>query len=150
VVQSGIKWFNDMLIGEYQHALDPKGRVILPSRFRGDLGEAYIITKGLDRCISVYGREEWYTIEEKIKALPNAKSRSLKRFLFASASEAVPDKNGRILIPPNLREYAGISRELVITGALTCVEIWDKEKWDKICSELTPETVAGAMDELGF
>lgn len=137
-------------IGEFQHSLDSKGRIILPSKFRDDLGEKFVITKGLDVCLSIYHLEEWKKIEEKIKELPNAKSRNLKRFLFSSAAEMIPDKQGRINIPQNLREYAGLKKEIITIGASSNIEIWDKERWESICSELTPEMVAEAMDELGF
>lgn len=139
-----------VFIGEYHHSLDPKGRIILPAKFREELGEVYIITKGLDNCLAVYSMGEWLKIEEKLKSLPSAKSRNLKRFLFSSAAEVSPDKSGRTLIPPALREYAGLEKEIAVIGALSCIEIWNKGKWDKTCSDITPESVAEAMDELGF
>lgn len=139
-----------MFIGEYFHTADPKGRVIFPAKIREELGERFYITKGLDNCLAVYKEEEWAKIQEKILTLPNAKSRNLKRFLFSSAAEVRADKQSRVLIPQNLREYAGLERDIVIIGASSNVEIWDKERWESVCTELTPDMIAEAMDELDF
>lgn len=139
-----------MLIGEFQHSLDAKGRVIFPAKLREGLGSRFIITKGLDECLFVYSKEEWKSLEDRIRTLPISKSRTLQRFLFAGAADVEPDKQGRVLIPANLREYAELSRDVVVVGASTRAEIWDKAKWEKNCEELTPEMVASAMDELGF
>ncbi len=139
-----------MLIGEYQHNIDPKGRIITPSKFREDLGESFIVTKGLDNCLFVYSKKEWIVLEDKIRALPLSKSRDLQRFFFSGASEAIPDKMGRILIPNNLREYAGLTKDVVIIGASVRCEIWDKEKWDERSMSVTSESVEEAMCELGF
>ncbi len=139
-----------MLLGEYQHSLDAKGRVNFPARLREDLGERFIVTKGLDGCLFVYSYEEWKALENKIRALPLSKSRGLQRFFFAGAVELEPDKQGRILIPANLREYAGIEKDVMIIGASTRAEIWDLASWNASCEELTSDSVAQAMDELGF
>lgn len=139
-----------MYIGEYFHNIDAKGRVILPAKFRELLGEQMIITKGLDGCLAGYHMDEWKILEDKIKRLPNAKSRNLKRFLFSSASHASIDKQGRILIPPNLRKYAGLEKEIMVIGTSSNIEIWDKQKWADLCDELTPESVEEAMNELEF
>ena len=106
-----------MLIGEYQHTLDPKGRVNFPARLRESLGSTFIITKGLDNCLYVYSMEEWKVLEDKIRALPMSKSRNLQRFFFAGAAEAEPDKQGRVLIPAHLREYAGLTKDVTVIGA---------------------------------
>src|SRR5690554_3808910 len=113
-----------MLIGEFQHNIDPKGRISIPSRFRVDLGERFIVTKGLDNCLFVYSLDEWGRLEEKIKALPLARSRDLQRFFFSGACEVETDKQGRILIPNNLRTYAGLERDAMIIGASVRAEIW--------------------------
>lgn len=139
-----------MLIGEYSHSLDAKGRLNFPSRMREHLGENFIITKGLDNCLFVYATDEWARLEEKITALPMSKARTLQRFLFSGACEAELDKQGRIIIPQSLREYAGLVKDVMIIGASTRAEIWDKEKWRASCDELTPQMVEQAMDELGF
>lgn len=139
-----------MLIGEYQHNLDPKGRVFIPAHFREELGEHFIVTKGLDNCLFVYSAKEWELLEEKIRALPLSKARSLQRFFFAGAADLTADKQGRMLIPQNLREYASLTKDVMIIGASNRVEIWDKQRWDDMCASITPESVAEAMDELGF
>ncbi|MGQ9779756.1 MAG: division/cell wall cluster transcriptional repressor MraZ [Bacillota bacterium] len=120
-----------MFMGEFQHALDEKGRLTIPAKFREELGEGFIITRGLDRCLFVYPRTEWTAIQEKIKALPMEKPevRGFVRLLSAGAVEAEVDKQGRVGLPPHLREYAGIEREVVVIGAITRVEIWSAAEW---------------------
>jgi MraZ protein len=139
-----------MLIGEYQHNIDAKGRIIMPSRFREDLGDGFILTKGLDNCLFVYPKEEGAVLVERIKALPLSKSRDLQRFLFAGAAEVEPDKQGRIVIPANLREYAGLDRDITVIGATPRAEIWDSLRWKERVAGLTAGTIAEAMSELGF
>ncbi len=120
-----------MFIGEYHHTLDPKGRLILPARFRAHLGERCITTRGLDRCLFVFPLEEWRGLEEKLRGLPltRPEARAFARFFFSGAVECELDSQGRILIPPALREYAGIDREVVVIGVATRMEIWSKEAW---------------------
>lgn len=139
-----------MLIGEYAHTLDAKGRVNVPSKMRDHLGEHFILTKGLDGCLFVYAMEEWACLEDKIKALPMSKARTLQRFLFSGAVDVELDKQGRIVIPTNLRDYAGLTKDIMIIGASTRAEIWDKDQWQQSCDNLTPEMVEQAMEELGF
>lgn len=139
-----------MLIGEYQHNIDPKGRVFMPAHFRETLGEHFIVTKGLDDCLFVYSLTEWQGVEEKIRSLPLSKARNLQRFFFAGAADVSADKQGRVLLPQNLRDYAGIVKDVMVIGASNRVEIWDKDKWDANCSSITPQSIAEAMDELGF
>jgi len=139
-----------LLIGEYNHSLDVKGRVNFPSKLREDLGERFILTKGLDGCLFVYSMPEWAILEEKIKSMPLSKARTFQRFLFASAIEVTVDKQGRIVIPSNLREYAGLDKDVVIIGASVRAEIWDQKKWEESCRQLTPEMIEETMDELGF
>lgn len=139
-----------MLIGEYQHNIDEKGRVFIPARFREALGLRFILTKGLDNCLYVYSLEEWKALEEKIRSRPMAKSRNLQRFLFAGAVDVEADKQGRVVVPPHLRAYAALTREAVIIGASNHAEIWDAAAWRKICGEIDSDTIAAEMDELGF
>ncbi len=139
-----------MLIGEYQHNIDPKGRVIVPSRFREDLGEHFYLTKGLDGCLFVLSPEGWRKLQEKVSAMPVSKARGLQRFFFSGAADAEPDKQGRILIPQNLRAYASLERDVTFIGASSRAEIWDTAKWNAFNSTLTQETIAEAMDELDF
>jgi len=139
-----------MLIGEYAHSRDVKGRVNFPAKLREGLGAEFIITKGLDNCLFVYSKEEWLVLEDKIRTLPMSKSRTLQRFLFAGAVDVEPDKQGRVLIPANLREYAGLDKDIMIIGASVRAEIWDKKRWEDSLSGLTAEMMAQAMDDLGF
>lgn len=139
-----------MLIGEYSHSLDVKGRVNFPARLREDLGRSFVITKGLDNCLFVYSLDEWEQLALKIKALPMSKARNLQRFLFAGACEVEPDKQGRVVIPANLREYAGIDKDVMIIGASNRAEIWSRDRWTDSTAEMDADSVAAAMDELGF
>ena len=109
-----------------------------------------MLTKGLDNCLFCYSMEEWARLEEKINSLPLSKSRGMQRFFFAGAVEAEPDKQGRILIPQNLRDYAHLDKDIMVIGASNRAEIWDKQAYEQSCAELTPDMVAQAMDELGF
>ncbi|MDI3538168.1 MAG: transcriptional regulator MraZ [Bacillota bacterium] len=121
-----------MFMGEYRHALDGKGRLFIPARLREELGERFIMTRGLDRCLFVYPLAEWATLERKLKELPFTRSdaRAFVRFFFAGATECSLDNQGRVLIPANLRSYAGIERDAVIIGVSTRLEIWSQEEWD--------------------
>ena len=143
-----------MLIGEYEHSLDAKGRLILPAKIRETLGEKFIMTKGLDGCLFGFSQEEWSNFEEKLKTLPltNKNARDFVRFFLSGAVEAEVDKQGRFLIPSNLREYASLSKETVITGVGTRIEIWDKEKWTKYTSDenLLADQIAENMANLGM
>lgn len=140
-----------MLIGEYRHSLDAKGRVNFPAKIREELGESFIVCKGLgDTCLYVYSLQEWEILEQKIKNLPISKARILQRFLFSGAVKAVPDKQGRIVIPSNLRQYAQIESEIVVAGASTRAEIWNAEIWDENAKLVTPELLEETMLELDF
>lgn len=142
-----------MFIGEYQHALDSKNRMIVPSKIREELGNKFVITKGLDGCLYAYPLVEWKNLEEKMKTLPltNKDARSFVRFFFAGACEIEMDKQGRGLIPQNLKEYAGIEKEIVSIGVLSRVEIWNKEKWQEYNdSNIDFESIAEKMSDLGI
>jgi len=123
----------NLFYGEYQHTLDQKGRAIIPSKFREGLGPQFILTKGLDSCLFAYSLSEWLRIEEKLKALPftDKDVRSFVRFFFSGASECELDKQGRILVPVNLREYAHLEKDIYILGVSSRVEIWNKLKWEE-------------------
>lgn len=122
-----------MFIGEYQHAIDSKNRMIIPSKFREELGSTFVLTKGLDGCLYAYTMLEWRNIEEKLKKLPltSKDARAFTRFFFSGANEIEIDKQGRALIPQNLLEYAGVEKEIVSIGVSTRIEIWSKNKWDE-------------------
>lgn len=137
-----------MLIGEYQHNIDLKGRVAVPARFRDDLGALFYITKGLDNCLFVLPQDEWSRLVDKIKTMPISKARGLQRFFFSGAAEVVPDKQGRILIPQQLREYAELDKEVTFIGTSSRVEIWNSKKWAEFNSVLTQDSIAEAMDML--
>ncbi len=122
-----------MFMGEYQHALDGKGRLFIPARFREGLGEKFVLTKGLDGCLFAYPTGEWASLEQKMRALPFTRSdvRAFVRFFFAGACECEVDRQGRILIPANLRRHAALEKEAVIIGVSSRVEIWALEQWEK-------------------
>ena len=143
-----------MLIGEYEHSLDDKGRVIMPVKLRADIGERFIITKGLDGCLFVFSQLEWSNFERKLKELPltNKNARDFDRFFLSGAIECELDKQGRFLIANNLREYANITKEVVIIGVGTRLEIWNKEKWKNYNSDenISPDDIAENMTMLGI
>ncbi|MFZ3102327.1 MAG: division/cell wall cluster transcriptional repressor MraZ [Desulfitobacteriaceae bacterium] len=120
-----------MFMGEYLHTIDGKGRVIIPAKFRVPLGERFIATKGLDHCLFVYPMSEWTTLEQKLRTLPFTQQdvRAFVRFFFSGATECEVDKQGRILLPANLREYAQLVKDLVLVGVSTRVEIWSQALW---------------------
>ena len=142
-----------MLIGEYEHSLDVKGRLILPAKIREDMGDKFIVTKGLDGCLFGFSQNEWTNFEEKLKTLPltNKNARDFVRFFLSGATECEIDKQGRFLIPINLRESANLQKEVVIIGVGTRIEIWDKEKWNSYNDEnISVEDIAENMTMLGI
>ena len=141
-----------MFMGEYNHTIDAKGRLIVPSKFREQLGNEFVITKGLDGCLFVYSNEEWQNIENSFrdKPLTSKDARKFMRFFFAGACSCEVDKQGRILIPTNLREYAGIEKDVVSVGVLSRVEIWSKEKWDAVSMDENMDDITAAMEGLGL
>lgn len=145
---------NSMLMGEFQHTLDEKGRLTMPSRFREKLGETFIVTRGLDNCLFVYPLSEWQALENKLKSLPmtQANARSFVRFLFSGATDCSLDRQGRILIPPNLREHARLERDAVVIGVSNRVEIWSKQEWERYAEEAEKsfETIAEQLADLDF
>ncbi len=143
-----------MLIGEYEHSLDAKGRLIMPAKIREDIGEKFIVTKGLDGCLFGFSQNEWTNFEEKLKTLPltNKNARDFVRFFLSGAIECEIDKQGRFLIAGNLREFAGLEKEVVIIGVLNKIEIWSKEKWLKYSKEenMEADEIAEKMSNLGI
>lgn len=136
-------------MGEYLHTIDAKGRLILPAKFRDALGDVFVVTKGLDKCLFVYGKEEWAILEEKLKQLPLAKAeaRAFVRFFFAGAAEVECDKQGRVLVPANLRDYALLDKDVIVLGVSNRVEIWSKATWDEYSEQISP-TVASIAESL--
>jgi len=141
-----------MFMGEYNHTIDPKGRVIVPVKFREKLGDSFVVTKGLDNCLQVMDEHEWSALEEKVRSLPitDKQARAFSRFLFAGATEVEVDKQGRILIPQVLREYAGLEKDVVLVGSASRVEIWSKSKWDAAGDEFNIDEIAEHMQNLGL
>lgn len=143
-----------MLIGEYDHSLDSKGRLIMPAKLREDMGEKFIITAGLDGCLFGFSMEEWKKFEDKLKTLPitNKNARNFVRFFLSGATECELDKQGRFLIVGKLRENAKLEKDVTIIGTGTRIEIWNKEKWQEHISEenLSIEDIEQNMEELGI
>ena len=141
-------------MGEYRHALDEKGRLFIPARMRELLGGRFVITKGLDRCLFLYSGKEWEGVQERLGQLPlsSGEARAFARFFFSGASECEPDKQGRILVPQLLRQYASLQRETVIVGVATRVEIWPVEGWQQYAeeSQASPEELAENLGKLGL
>ena len=136
--------------GEYRHTIDAKGRLFIPAKLREELGERFVVTKGLDNCLFVYPMEDWHVLEDNIRALPMSKSRDLQRFFFSAAADSELDSQGRVLVPANLRAYAGLSKDVTIIGVSGRAEIWDSARWDAYNDDITTEDIASAMEDLGF
>lgn len=130
VVKSGKKW--DMFIGEFNHTVDMKGRVSLPARFRDELSSNFYITKGMEGCLFIYDEREWTAMDEKIKKLrlTSKAARNFSRQFYGQADQVSCDRQGRFLIPPTLRTYAGIQKEVVILGVSNRIEVWAKDQWE--------------------
>jgi len=132
VVDCGEKWGMHMLMGEFHHTIDDKGRLILPAKFREDLGDSFVVTRGLETCLFVYPKQEWEKITKRLNTLPFTKknARSFSRFLLSGATVAEFDRQGRINITSPLISYADIKKECVIIGVGDRLEIWASEKWN--------------------
>ena len=141
-----------MFMGEYNHTIDTKGRVIVPSKFRETLGDEFVVTKGLDGCLFVYDNQDWTAFEEKLKALPitNKDARAFVRFFLAGAAGVEVDKQGRILLPASLREFAALEKDVVLIGVGSRIEIWSRERWEDTASFDDMDTIAEHMAELGL
>jgi len=142
-----------MFIGEYQHTIDEKGRVAVPVKFRLDLSKGAVVTRGLDRCLFVYPMEAWERLASKLTQLPisQSKSRAFARLMLAGAMDVEADKQGRIILPEYLREYADMKKNVVIAGLYDRLEIWDESAWKKYKSSTEKDSneIAEAMGELG-
>ncbi|MCD8122721.1 MAG: division/cell wall cluster transcriptional repressor MraZ [Clostridiales bacterium] len=141
-----------MFMGEYNHTVDAKGRLIVPSKFREQLGDEFVVTKGLDGCLFVYENSEWKALEEKLHALPltNANARKFSRFFLAGATTCEVDRQGRILLPAILREFAKIDKEAVLVGVGSRIEIWSRDLWNESNSYDDMEEIAENMEGLGI
>lgn len=139
-----------MFCGEYQHSIDEKGRLILPSKLRDALADGLVVAKGLEGCLFIFSKSEWLRLEDKVRTLPLTKrdARKFSRFLFGGATEEILDKQGRVLIPEHLREYASFKKDVVVVGVSSRLEVWAKEKWDAYSSEAAEsyEDIAEELD----
>lgn len=139
-------------MGEYNHTIDTKGRLIIPSKFRDLLGEEFIVTKGLDGCLFVFPQNEWQIIEEKLRKLPlnNKSARKFTRFLVAGATTCELDKQGRILLPQVLRDFAELEKDVVLAGNLNRIEIWSKANWTESNAYDDMDDIAEQMTDFGL
>lgn len=142
-----------MFIGEYQHSIDPKKRLAVPSRFRDELKNKIVITRGLDKCLFIYPMKVWQELAGKLGTLPVGESgtRSFIRLMLAGAIDAEIDKQGRILIPDYLKQYAGLNKNVIIAGIYNRLEIWDEKKWKiyKKSAEKNTDEIAEQLGKLG-
>lgn len=134
-----------MFLGEFVHIIDDKGRLTIPAKFRAGLDAGLVVTRGIDRCLAIYPLEEWQKLASQVSELPmtDRRARAFRRLVFANASDAVPDKQGRVLIPPRLREYAGVDGEVIVAGLNTYIEVWEPESWNKERERVEGEDVDG-------
>ena len=143
-----------MLLGEYRHNLDTKGRMAIPAKFRDKMTAGAIITRGIDNCLFVFANAEWEVLAQKLIALPlaQANSRAFVRLMLAGASDVEIDNQGRILIPDYLRKYAGLKKEVVVAGLYNRIEVWDEMAWQsyKTKTESSSEAIAEKLGELGI
>lgn len=143
-----------MFSGTYQHTIDQKGRIIIPAKFRGELAPGFVLTRGLDNCLFIYPQSEWQVFREKLNDIPllSKEGRSFKRFFLSGVVECELDKQGRLTIPPVLREFASIDKDLVTIGVGERIEVWSKAEWDDYNStpEFDEEKLAKQLNEIGL
>ncbi|MBD5530196.1 MAG: division/cell wall cluster transcriptional repressor MraZ [Acetatifactor sp.] len=141
-----------MFMSEYNHTVDTKGRLIVPSKFREQLGDEFVVTKGMDGCLFVYANEDWSAFEQKLTSLPliNKEARKFARFFLAGAAQVEVDKQGRILLPVNLREFAGLEKDVVLVGVGSRIEIWSRENWENMDADSNMDDIAATMESLGL
>lgn len=138
------------MTGEFQHNLDSKGRLSIPARLREELGNVFYVTLSIDKCLSAYSAESWQSFIDRVDEMPYVKQRKM-RPLFAYAAKCEMDAQGRILIPQNLRDYAGLTKNVTVVGSNNHAEFWDSDNWNEINKiEMTPENIAAVMEELDF
>lgn len=141
-----------MLMGEYNHTIDAKGRLIIPAKFRELLGTEFVLTRGLDGCLFIYPVDEWKAFEQKLRALPltNKNARTFSRFFVAGAAMCELDRQGRVLVPQTLREFAGLEKDVVLTGNLDRIEVWSKDKWSENCDYDDMNEIAESMQDMNI
>ncbi len=135
--------------GEYQHTVDSKGRLTFPVKLREELGETFVISRGLDKCIWVFKTDEWEEFESKIKAIPVSRGRRLQRY-FAANFDCAPDQQGRVLIPPVLRNHANITKDVTLVVVANRLEMWDTDEWNSYNGTMSNDDVADDMSDLGL
>jgi MraZ protein len=140
-----------MFMGEYEHSIDAKGRIIIPSRFRDDLGDKFFVTVGLDGCLFLYPKDAWEAFSEELSKLPGTKeARQLQRTIFGRAAACEVDKQGRILIPATLREAASLEKDVVFVGVLNKIELWSKERYKDNSDIDNMDTIAEHVAQFGI
>ena len=141
-----------MFMSEYNHTVDTKGRLIVPSKFREQLGDEFVVTKGMDGCLFVYANDDWSAFEQKLTSLPliNKETRKFARFFLAGAAQVEVDKQGRILLPANLRQFAGLEKDVVLVGVGSRIEIWSRENWENMDADSDMDDIAATMESLGL
>jgi MraZ protein len=141
-----------MFLGEYAHTIDDKGRLTIPAKFRDELQGGIVVTRGLDRCLWAYPRSEWEVVAEKIAKMPttNSAARDFSRFMFSSAFDSIPDRQGRVIIPQNLRQYAEIESDTIIIGVMNRLEIWHPAKWNEVFARVEgdPDAIVAGFANL--
>ena len=138
------------MTGEFPHNLDAKGRLFIPARLREELGDVFYVTLSMDRCLSAYNGETWRDISDKVKAMPRSTQRKMRPF-FSHAAKCELDKQGRVLLPQSLRDFAGLDKNVTVVGCNDHAEFWDSDAWAAVdAAETTPENIAAVMEELEF
>lgn len=143
---------SSMFVGEYNHSLDAKGRVIIPSKYREELGEKFMITKGMDGCLYVLPEHSFRKLTDELSTLPLSvkDSRALVRYFSGGAVDGELDKQGRVLIPTSLREYAGFEKDVVLVGVLDKIEVWSKDKWENASNDVNMDVIEERLSQLGL
>ncbi|MCI8543256.1 division/cell wall cluster transcriptional repressor MraZ [Acetatifactor aquisgranensis] len=141
-----------MFMGRYNHTIDPKGRLSIPSKYREVLGDEFVVSKGMDGCLFVYANEEWKVFEEKLASLPliNPEARQFARFFLSGAQSVTVDKQGRILMPQDLRDFAGLEKDVVLAGMGGRIEIWSLERWNANSESVDIGAISQGMMNLGL
>lgn len=141
-----------MFLGEYTHSIDDKGRLTVPAKFRGDLAKGLVVTRGLDTNLMVFPMDEWEELAQKIagKPLTDPSTRAFRRRVFSGAVDLAPDRQGRILLPANLREFAHLDGEAVIIGMYSYLEIWSAGSWEPVRDDIESSEEAARWENLGI
>lgn len=141
-----------MFMSKYNHTIDPKGRLSIPSKYREILGDEFVVSKGMDGCLFVYADETWKEFEAKLAALPlvNKQARQLARFFLSGAQYVTVDKQGRILVPQDLREFAGLEKDVVLSGMGSRIEVWSLDKWNEVNSQVDIDEISEGAGDMGL